>query len=153
MKFKMNFGTLKTALLGIMIALAFAVVILDVLLLAGVFGDGANKVVAGVSMGICLLMAGAFMAVLFGSHYGLKDDHLKVSFGIFSDKVKYSSVTLIRQNLDTKEVYIAVDEGRAVPAYVKINLVGAEADKFASELAGKCGMLVDYFTPEKKDKK
>ena len=153
MKFKMNFGTLKTALLGILIALAIAVVILDVLLLANVFGDRANKVVAGVSMGVCLLMSGTLMAVLFGSHYALNEDHFTVSFGIMCDKVKYSSVTLIRQNLDTKEVYIAVDEGRAVPAYVKINLAGAEADKFASELAGKCGMLVNYFTPEKKDKK
>lgn len=153
MKFKMNFGTLKTALLGILIALAIAVVILDVLLLANVFGDRANKVVAGVSMGVCLLMSGALMAVLFGSHYGLNEDHFTVSFGIMWDRVKYSSVTFISQNVDTKEVYIAVDEGRAVPAYVKINLVGAEADKFASELAGKCGMLVDYFTPEKKDKK
>ena len=152
MKFKMNFGTLKTALLGIVTSLAFAVVIVDVLLIAGVFGDGANKVVAGVSMGICLLMAGAFIAVLFGSHYQLKEDHFKISFGVIWDKVKYSSVTLIRQNVDTKEVYLALEDERGVPTYATINLVGAEADKFASELAGKCGMLVDYFTPEKKEK-
>ena len=153
MKFKMNFGTLKTALLGIVISLAFAVVILDVLLLADVFGDRANKVLAGVSMGVCLLMSGALMTVLFGSHYALNEDHFTVSFGIMWNRVKYSSVTFISQNVDTKEVYIAVDEGRAVPAYVAINLVGAEADKFASELAGKCGILIEYFTPERKEKK
>ena len=60
MKFKMNFGTLKTALLGILIALAIAVVILDVLLLANVFGDRANKVVPRNDRFVFVFKGGAY---------------------------------------------------------------------------------------------
>ena len=152
MKFKMYFGKIKTALFAMVMIIALALIVVDILLLSHVFGNAVNEVVAGVSMGAGALIFVGCALTLFYSNYELKDDHLKCVLAVFCDKIKYESIAGIRQNTVTKEVFVAVEDDKGDVFVSSLNLDPATADKMARELACKCGMLVEYYSP-KTDKK
>lgn len=153
MKFKMNFGQLKTALLIVVMITALSLVVVDALLLGGVFGGAANEVVAGVSLSVGALILVGVVVIFFNSHYAFQDKCVKAVMGVFVDKINYDQVVGIRQNVVTKEVFVGVEDKKGNVVPVAIFLTGTNADRFATELASRCGMLVDYFSPEKKEKR
>ncbi len=148
----MNFGLVKTTLLALVSVVCVALIIIDALLIGGVFGRANGKIVAGVSMAAGFIILGACLLVLFGSYYQLKDHHFVAVLGFFKDKIDYDSVDGIRQNTVTKEVFVGVSDDKGMTV-ISLNLTGVTADKFASDLAGKCGLLIDYFSPDKTEKK
>ena len=148
MKIKMYFGKVKTALIVVVMLTAVALIIVDALLFAEVFGESVNEVVAGVSLGVGVFILFGCTLTLFGSHYEFKEDHLKCVLAFFRDKVNYDRVTGIRQNIATKEVFVAVAEDNGSVSVLSLNVAPALADKVASDLAGKCGMLVEYYSPK-----
>ncbi len=152
MKAKMNFGIVKTTILALIALVCVALIIVDILLLAGIFGDRANDVVAGVSLAAGAIMLGVCMWMLLGSFYEVKEDYFKAVLGPFRDKISYDSIDAVRQNTVTKEVFVAINDEKG-SSVISLNLLGDKADKMAMELANKCGVLVEYYSPEKNEKK
>jgi hypothetical protein len=148
MKFKMYFGKVKTALLVAVMLTAIALIVVDALLFAGVFGESVNEVVTGVSMGAGVVILAGCILTLFVSGYHFEDDHLKCVLAVFVDKIAYDDVVGIRQNVETKEVFLAVEGKDGNRTVISLNVAPDKADQMASTLAVKCKMLVEYYSPK-----
>ena len=61
----MQFGPAKTAIIAVVAGVSLALIILDALLLGGVFGEAVNVPVASVSLGAGVLILVASVALLF----------------------------------------------------------------------------------------
>lgn len=73
MKFRMNFGIVKTIIVVLVVLGALAVVALDIAMLAGANGVATQQpAVAWVSIVAALVIAVAALLVLFNSYYGFK---------------------------------------------------------------------------------
>ena len=100
MKFRMNFGIVKTVIVAVIIVGALAIAALDIAMLAGANGVATQQpAVAWVSIVAAVIIAVAALLVLFNSYYGFKEDKMVSVLGFFVDKIKYDDVICIKQNL------------------------------------------------------
>lgn len=149
MKIKMQFGPAKTAIIAVVAGVSLALIILDALLLGGVFGEAVNVPVASVSLGAGVLILVASVALLFFSNYTLGEESFKGVFGfLYAMEVPYSSVISVRENTLNKQVLVNVQNEKGGMSSFTLNLTGDNADAVAKEIALKSGMLVDYYSPE-----
>lgn len=156
MKFRMNFGIVKTVIVTVIILGALAVCALDIAMLAGANGVATSQpAVAWVSIVAAAIIAVAAMLVLFNSYYGFKKDKIVSVLGFFVDKIKYDDVVCIKQNSLTGEIYLIVKGLREQDGEVsfKVNIAPQKTDAFIHEMRNHIGeIIVEVFTPEKKNK-
>lgn len=96
MKFRMNFGIVKTVIVAVIIVGALAIAALDIAMLAGANGVATQQpAVAWVSIVAAVIIAVAALLVLFNSYYGFKEDKMVSVLGFFVDKIKYEDIVCI----------------------------------------------------------
>ena len=154
MKIKMQFGAVKTAIVAVVAFISLALIILDALLLAGVFGDTVNVPVASISLVAGAIILATTLFLLFGSRYVISEDKFRAEFGfLYIVDVPYTAVLNVRENTATKQVFIDAKTLKGAVTTMTLNLTGDIADAVAKEIASKSGMLVEYFVEEKSNKK
>lgn len=156
MKIKMNFGWVKNLILCIVMLGALAIIGLDIALLAGDRSAAANTdAIAGVSLGAAVLILLAAALILFNSYYEFKDDKLIIMLGFFRDKISYGDIVMLKQNGNTKELFIVTKSDKPSDADLsfRANVNAQGTDLFIEYLHKKSeDIIVEVFTPENKDK-
>ncbi len=154
MKIKMQFGTAKTAIMALVALVAVALIIIDALLIAGVFGAIVNVPVTCVSLVAGVLILVFDLALLLGSYYEFADDKFIAVFALFYKvEILYTAVTSVRQDTLKGVASISVVNDKGGMSDLQLNLQGGTADNVAKDLATKSGILVEYYAEEKKNKK
>ncbi len=156
MKFRMNFGIVKTIIVVLVVLGALAVMALDIAMLAGANGVATQQpAVAWVSIVAALIIAVAALLVLFNSYYGFKKDKFVSVLGFFVDKMSYDDIICIKQNSLTGEIYLITKGIKAQDGEMsfKVNIAPQKTDDFIHEMRNHIGeVIVEVFTPEKKNK-
>ncbi len=157
MKVKMNFGTFKNIAVIAVILGALAIVGLDISMLVDRRGISVTvPLIAGFSLVAALIIILIALLVLFNSYYKFKNEHFVVMIGFFADKIKYDDVICVKQNVITKEIFVLVSQSDNVmgaKAY-KINVLPQKVDGFLVGLREKkSNLVVEFFEPDKKEKK
>lgn len=152
MKFRMNFGVVKTIILAVIIAGALAIMGVDIAMLVR---QTPNIAIACVSLCAAIIILVGASLVIFNSYYKFKDDKMVTVLGFFVDKFSYDEIVCLKQNGETRELYIVTKglkpQDTDISFHVNINV--AKADDFIKALRDKIGdVIVEVFTPEKKDK-
>ena len=154
MKIKMQFGPAKTAIIAIVAGVALVLMILDALLLGGVFGEDVNVPVASISLVAGAIILASTLSLLFGSQYVILDDKFKAVFSVlYIVEVQYTAVLDVRQNTVDKQVSVDVKNNKGGVSTLILNLTGDSADEVAKEIASRSGMFVEYYSQEKKNRK
>lgn len=157
MKVRMNFGILKTIACVAVILGALAIVGLDISMLADREGISVTvPLVAGFSLVAALLIAIIATLVLCNSYYKFKDKHYVAMVGFIADKISYDDIVCIKQNVLTKEIYVlvAVENNAIGTKAYKINVTAQNVDAFLVGLREKkTDLVIEFFEPDKKDKK
>ena len=156
MKFRMNFGVVKTVIVTIIVLGALAIGGLDIAMLAGANGVATSQpAVAWVSIVAAVIIAVAALLVLVNSYYGFKDDKIIAVLGFFVDRIKYDDIICIKQNSLTGEIYLitkGLKESDGEMSF-RVNISPSKIDAFIREMRNHIGeIIVEVFTPEKKDK-
>lgn len=156
MKFRMNFGVVKTVIVTIIVLGALAIGGLDIAMLAGANGVATSQpAVAWVSIVAAVIIAVAALLVLVNSYYGFKDDKIIAVLGFFVDRIKYDDIICIKQNSLTGEIYLitkGLKESDGEMSF-RVNISPSKTDAFIREMRNHIGeIIVEVFTPEKKDK-
>ena len=155
----MNFGILKTVIIAVVLAGVLAVVALDIAILAGANGVEVNSpAVPAVSMVAALLVGVACALLLFNSHYKFKQDNFVITLGFFADKVAYSDVIMLKQNIETSELYLIVNDisksSINTQVALKVNVAPVKTDAFLAEMRKHISdVTVELFSQPKKKKK
>ncbi len=153
MKFRMYFGIVKTVLLALIVAGALAIVGVDIAMLVG--SVSAEPAIAGVSLGAAVLIAVLALLMIFNSYYKFKDYILVTSLGVFVDKFGYSDIVCVKQNSETREIYLITKGVKETDGNIsfRVNIPTQKVDDFIAQLRAHRGdVIVEVFTPEKKDK-
>ncbi|MBO7222363.1 MAG: hypothetical protein J6V37_04865 [Clostridia bacterium] len=151
MKIRMQFGPAKTAVIAVVAGVSLALIVLDSLLLGGVFGKAVNVPVASVSLAMGVIVLIASLTLIFSSKYIIGDQSFKGVFSfLYTMEIPYEAIISIRQNTITKQVFISATNSKGGMSTLTLNLTGEDADFVAKEIASKSAMLIDYYSPEKK---
>ena len=152
MKIRMQFGPAKTAIIAVVAGVSLALIVLDSLLLGGVFGKAVNVPVASVSLAMGVIVLVASLTLIFSSKYIIGDQSFKGVFSfLYTMEIPYEAIISIRQNTITKQVFISAQNSKGGMSTLTLNLTGEDADFVAKEIASKSAMLIDYYSPEKKN--
>ena len=152
MKIRMQFGPAKTAIIAVVAGVSLALIVLDSLLLGGVFGKAVNVPVASVSLAMGVIVLIASLTLIFSSKYIIGDQSFKGVFSfLYTMEIPYEAIISIRQNTITKQVFISAQNSKGGMSTLTLNLTGEDADFVAKEIASKSAMLIDYYSPEKKN--
>lgn len=156
-RFRMFFGWIKTALIGVIILAGAAIIALDAVMLSGVVPafTTANTAVAATSLAAAALIDIFAAALLFFSGYTLKEDAVCARMAFFVDRVAYRDIRRISVNADTGEIFAAwCKEGAGPETVTRFNLSAKDAKAMLAELERRCDdVTVDFFTPPEKKKK
>ena len=150
--FHMYFGAIKLALIILVIAGVLGLMGLDIAILAGAINSGAPAV-AAVSLAAAAIVGAAAIVVLACSGYRLKEDRLLVVLGVFSDKVMYEDIAVLKRNGDTGELYVVA--GNAQDGFsVRINVAKSRTDDFVAALRKHIPNIAEetFVIPPKKGK-
>ncbi|MBR4800504.1 MAG: PH domain-containing protein [Clostridia bacterium] len=157
MKFRMNFGIVKTVIIAIVLAGALALAGLDIAMLAGAEGLTTSlPAVAGVSLAAAVIITVAAILVLFNSQYKFDKDNLVVVLGVFKDKIPYSSITAVKEDSRLKEFYIFAKGARVQDGDVSLRLAvspKAEERVVSAIRVAMPSMIIEVFESEDKRKK
>ncbi len=157
MKFRMGFGIVKTAIIAVVIAGVLAVIGLDIAILAGAKGVYAQSpAIPAVSLVAGVLIGVACFLILFNSFYKFKEQGFIIMVGFFADKIAYDDVLMLKQNIDTNELFAVVKNTSESnpPVGLKINIPTAKTDEFIKELRNHIpSVTVDLYSQPKKKKK
>ena len=157
MKIRMSFGVVKTVIIAVVMAGVLAVVGLDIAILAGANGLYANSPATPIVSMIAALFIGVICVLLLAnSYYKFKDEAFTVMLGFFADRIAYSDVLLLRQNIETKELFAIVNDKGSSQSQVglRINVSNAKTDEFIKCLREHIpNVTVELFTQPKKKKK
>ena len=152
MKIRMQFGPAKTAIIAGVAGVSIVLIVLDSLLLGGVFGKAVNVPVASISLALSVVILVASLTLLLSSKYIIGNESFKGVFGfLYTMEIPYTSIISIRQNTITKQVFISAQNSKGGMSTLTLNLTGENADFVAKEIASKSAMLIDYYSPEKKN--
>ncbi len=152
MKFRMNFGVVKTIILAVVIMGALAIVGVDIAMLAD---QTPNIAIACVSLCAAVIIIVGASLVIFNSYYNFKDDKMVTVLGFFVDKFAYEDIVCLKQNGETKDLYIITKGLKPEDSDISfhVNISANKTDDFIKALRDKVGdVIVEVFTPEKKDK-
>lgn len=159
MRFRMNFGIVKTILLAIVALGAIAIMGVDIAMLAGAEGlaskNPANIAIAAVSLCAALIIALVALLILLNSSYTFKKSYMRAVLGVFVDKISYDDIVCFKQNSLNKELYLITKGIRQSDGEIsfRLNIAPERTDDFIKAMRDKVGdVIVDVFTPEKKDK-
>lgn len=159
MRFRMNFGIVKTILLAIVALGALAIVALDIAMLVGTQSlavrGASDTAIASVSLCAGVIIALGAVLILFNSAYTFKDKYMVAVMGVFVDKIGYDEMVCFKQNSLTKELYLITKGIKATDGEIsfRLNLAPQNVDDFIAQTRQHKGnIIVDVFTPEKKDK-
>lgn len=159
MRFRMNFGIVKTILLAIVALGAIAIMGVDIAMLAGAEGlaskNPANIAIAAVSLCAALIIALGALLILLNSSYTFKKSYMRAVLGVFADKISYDDIVCFKQNSLNKELYLITKGIRQSDGEIsfRLNIAPERTDDFIKAMRDKVGdVIVDVFTPEKKDK-
>ena len=157
MKLRMNFGIVKTVIIAIVIVFALALAGVDIAMLAGAPGVSTSMpAIAAVSLVASLLIAVAGAVLLFNSYYKFEKEKLVVILGIFKDVVPYENVTAVRQNGETREVYLfakgkKIQDGETV---IRFNVDKGKTDGILEAIRQAMpDLIIEVFTPENSEPK
>lgn len=159
MRFRMNFGIVKTVLLWIVALGALAIVALDIAMLVGTDSlavrGASDTAIASVSLGAGVIIAIGALLVLFNSSYTFKEKYMVAIMGVFVDKISYDEMVCFKQNSLTNELYLITKGIKPTDGEIsfRLNLTPQNVDDFIAQAREHKGdIIVDVFTPEKKDK-
>ena len=157
MKLRMYFGIVKTVIIAVVILFALALAGVDIAMLAGAKGiETSMPAIAGVSLGASVLIAVAGALLLLNSFYKFDKDKLVVMLGVFKDVVPYESVTAVRQNGETREVYLfakgkKIQDGETV---IRFNVDNGKTDDLLEAIRQAMpDLIIEVFTPENSEPK
>ena len=157
MKLRMYFGIVKTVIIAVVILFALALAGVDIAMLAGAKGiETSMPAIAGVSLGASVLIAVAGALLLLNSFYKFDKDKLVVMLGVFKDVVPYESVTAVRQNGETREVYLfakgkKIQDGETV---IRFNVDKSKTDDLLEAIRQAMpDLIIEVFTPENSEPK
>ena len=157
MKLRMYFGIVKTVIIAVVILFALALAGVDIAMLAGAKGiETSMPAIAGVSLGASVLIAVAGALLLLNSFYKFDKDKLVVMLGVFKDVVPYESVTAVRQNGETSEVYLfakgkKIQDGETV---IRFNVDKGKIDDLLEAIRQAMpDLIIEVFTPENSEPK
>lgn len=159
MKIKMNFGIVKTVILAVLLAGVLAVIALDIAILAGVEGIVlTSPAVPAVSMTAAIIVGIACLLLLVNSHYKFNDNNFSIVLGFFAEKVAYDEIVIFKQNIETSELFVVVNDiskqDIKTQIALRINVAPAKTDTFMAEIRKRVpDITVEMFTPPKKKKK
>lgn len=159
MKIRMNFGTIKLVILAAVFAGVLAILGLDIAILAGAKGIIVNSVaIPVVSMIAALLVGVACGLLIFNSFYKFKEQGLMIVLGFFADKVAYDEVVMLKQNMETSELFLIVNDKSKAPVNtqiaLRVNIAAVKTDEFLAEVRRHIpNITVEMFTQPKKKKK
>ena len=159
MKIRMNFGIVKTIIVALILAGVLAIIGLDIAMLAGAKGILVNSVaIPIVSMIAAVLVGVTCVLLLANSYYRFKEDGFIIMLGIFKDNVAYNDVILLKQDIETSELYIIVKDKSKSPVEtqvaLKVNVSAKMTDVFLAEMRKHIpDVTFELFSkPKKKDK-
>lgn len=159
MRFRMNFGIVKSVLLGIVALGALAIVALDIAMLVGTQSiavrGASDTAIASVSLCAGVIIALGALLVLFNSSYTFKEKYMVAVMGIFVDKISYDEMVCFKENSLTNELYLITKGTKPTDGEIsfRLNVSTQNVDDFIAQTrAHKGDIIVDVFTPEKKDK-
>lgn len=155
MKIRMHFNALVIVVMAVVFLGVLALIGLDIAMLAGALYN-TNIAIPIVSLVAALIIGVAVLLLIFNSYYGFKQNHFSIVLGFFADKISYDDVILLKQNIETKEVYAIVKDVKNADAQVglRINVSAAKADAFLAEMRNHIpNISVDIFSAPKKSKK
>lgn len=157
MKFRMNFGIVKTIIIVLVIAGALALAALDISMLAGAKGlETSMPAVAGVSLAAAAIIAISALIVLFNSYYKFADDKLVFVLGIFKDTIPYENVTAVKEDSRTKEFYVFAKGKRVQDGEVSLHIVTSKNSEEALVEAFRKALpstIIEVFESEDKRNK
>jgi len=156
MKIRMTFGTVKTVMMYAIIVVALALSALDIAMLAGALGVTPMPAIAAVSLVASVIIAVASALVLFGSFYRFEEDRLVITLGFFKDVIMYEDVIEIRQDGNTRELYIVSKLGKIGDAQnvVKFSVDKKKIDELIEAVKNAMpDMIIEVFTPTEKKPK
>ena len=157
MKFKMNFGIVKTIVIVLVIAGALALAGVDIAMLAGAKGlETSMPAVAGVSLAAAVIIAVSALVVLFNSYYKFADGNLVFVLGIFKDTIPYENVTSVKEDSRTKEFYIFAKGKRIQDGEVSLHIVTSKNNEealVAEVRKAMPSMIIEVFESEDKRSK
>ena len=156
MKIRMTFGTVKTVIMYAIIVVALALSALDIAMLAGALGVTPMPAIAAVSLVASVIIAVASALVLFGSFYRFEEDRLVITLGFFKDVIMYEDVIEIRQDGNTRELYIVSKLGKIGDAQnvVKFSVDKKKIDELIEAVKNAMpDMIIEVFTPTEKKPK
>lgn len=155
----MNFGIVKTLLLGIVALGALAIMGIDIAMLAGAEGlaakGSASIAIAAVSLCAAVIIALGALLIIFNSAYTFKSDKLLAVLGVFVDRISYDDILCFKQNSLNGELYLITRGVRPTDGEIgfKLNLSPQMTDGFIAKMREHVpDIIVDVFTPERKDK-
>ena len=157
MKFRMNFGIVKTIVMAIVIAGALALAAIDIAMLAGAKGLMTSMpAVAGVSLAAAIVIACAAAVVLVNSYYKFGKSELVFVLGIFKDKIPYENIVAVKEDSRTKDIYI-ISKGQRVQdgeTSLRITVYPKKADDVLTAIRESMpNMIIEVFTSEDKNSK
>jgi len=136
MKFKMNFGLFKSAILIIILLGALAIVGLDISMLVKAANGGAVRIaVASVSLVAAIIISLLCILVLFNSFYKFNTELFVITLGFISDKIKKEDIISLMQNTNSKEVFILTKGIKENDSdyKLKVNIKKDLSEKFVEE--------------------
>lgn len=157
MKIRMTFGVVKTVIMYAIVVIALGLSGLDIAMLAGAMGIATTMpAIAAVSLVASVLIAVACLFVLFGSFYRFEEDRLVVTLGFFKDVIEYENVTAIRQDGNTRELFLFYRLGKIGDAenVVKFSVDKKKIDDLIQAVkTAMPDMIIEVFTPTEKKPK
>ena len=157
MKIRMTFGVVKTVIMYAIVVIALGLSGLDIAMLAGTMGIATTMpAIAAVSLVASVLIAVACLFVLFGSFYRFEEDRLVVTLGFFKDVIEYENVTAIRQDGNTRELFLFYRLGKIGDAenVVKFSVDKKKIDDLIQAVKSAMpDMIIEVFTPTEKKPK
>ncbi len=152
----MSFGALKTIIIAVILLGVLALIGLDIAMLAKAKGVTTfSPALPAVSIVAAILIGVAALLLPFNSRYVFKEGYLLILVGFFADKLAYSDIIKLKQNIATKELILLVNTTSGEQTALKVNIPLTKTDAFMSALREHIpNVEVEMFEePKKKDKK
>lgn len=147
----MYFGGVLTAIYIIGLLCALALIIMDIVLLAGE-NKTTSPIIVGVSLGASVIILVGVLVFLINSRYVFTDDTIIVKLFVFTDKVKYSDVDGIKQDEKNGTIYVHASPENKPSMTFRLNLPEKSLQKAKDVLIEKCDVGIETFLLEKKKK-
>ncbi len=149
-KSNMYFGGVITALCALSLLVSLALIVMDIVLLAGEYTT--STVIVGVSLGASAIILIAVLVFIFNSKYVFTEDEIVVKLFVFADRVRYDDVDGLKQDEKDGTIYVHASPENKPPLTFRLNLPEKNAQKIKDILLEKCSVTMETFKIDKKKK-